>query len=157
MAITNKKTITQFYYSFANGKIDSMQSCYAKDIIFKDPVFGELKGERVTKMWEMLLTKNKEIQVFVTDIYVGEDTGTAKWKAIYTFGKKKRKVTNFVTATFEIHDGIITKHTDDFDFYKWSKQALGLKGFLFGWTNWFQKKFQKQANLLLDEFISDQK
>jgi hypothetical protein len=26
------------------------------------------------------------------------------------------------------------KHTDDFDIWKWSKQALGIPGHLLGWT-----------------------
>lgn len=157
MAINNKKLITRFYYSFANGKIKNMQDCYADNIVFKDPVFGELKGSRAKKMWEMLLSRNKNITVFVDDIFVGEDTGSAKWKAIYHFGKKKRKVINKVTASFVLKNNKIIAHTDDFHFYHWAKQALGLKGFLFGWTKWFQKKVRKEVNLLLDNYISSNK
>jgi hypothetical protein len=32
------------------------------------------------------------------------------------------------------------KTTDDFDIWKWSKQALGLTGYLFGWTGFMQNK-----------------
>lgn len=154
MPLNNKKLITQFYYAFANGNVKSMQDCYADSVIFKDPVFGALKGDRAKKMWEMLLTRNKDIDIYVSDIYVGEDTGSAKWKAIYLFGKRKRKVVNNVTASFEIKDAKIVKHLDDFNFYKWAKQAMGVKGFLFGWTAFFQKKVQKQVNLLLDDYIA---
>ncbi len=156
MPLNNKKLITRFYYSFATGKIKSMQDCYANDVVFKDPVFGELKGDRAKKMWEMLLNRNKDIDISVEDIFVGEDTGTAKWRAIYRFGKKKRKVTNMVTASFVLKDNKIIQHTDDFDFYTWAKQALGIKGFLFGWTKWFQNKVKKEVNLLLDGYIKNQ-
>jgi hypothetical protein len=131
-----------------------MQDCYADTIVFKDPVFGELKGDRAKKMWEMLLCNNKDIQIYVSDIYVGENTGSAKWKASYKFGKKKRKISNKVTANFELEDNKITQHIDEFDFYKWAKQALGLKGLLFGWSNYFQKKTQKEVNELLDDYIA---
>jgi len=154
MPLNNKKLITRFYYSFANGNIKSMQDCYSDDVIFKDPVFGELQGERAKKMWEMLLTRNKNIDVYVSDIYVGNDTGTAKWKAIYNFGKKQCKVTNTVSATFDLKENKIVKHIDDFNFYAWAKQALGLKGLLFGWSNYFQQKVQKEVNQLLDDYIA---
>ena len=157
MPLNNKKLITRFYYSFANGKVKSMQDCYANDIVFKDPVFGELKGNRAKKMWEMLLDRNKDIDIFVSDIFVGNDTGTAKWKADYNFGKKKRKVTNKVIANFELKDNKISKHTDEFNFYKWAKQAFGIKGLLFGWTNWFRKKVQKEVNKSLDDYIAKSK
>jgi ketosteroid isomerase-like protein len=157
MPINNKKIITQFYYSFATRKVKSMQDCYAENVIFKDPVFGELHGERAKKMWEMLLARNKNIDISVEDIFVGEDTGTAKWIAKYKFGKSKRKVINKVSASFVLKDNKIIEHIDNFNFYKWAKQALGLKGFLFGWTKWFQSKVRKEVNQKLDNYIASKK
>jgi hypothetical protein len=37
------------------------------------------------------------------------------------------------------------RHTDDFDIWKWSKQALGLTGYLFGWTGFMQNKIHRNA------------
>ena len=37
--------------------------------------------------------------------------------------------------------------------WKWSKQALGLPGFLLGWTPAMKKKIQENVNAKLDEFI----
>ena len=153
MSITNKKLITQFYYSFANNKVKSMINCYDNKIVFKDPVFGELKGNKAKQMWKMLLSKNKNIKITTSDIFVGENSGVVKWKAEYTYGKNKRKIVNNVMATFEFKDGKIIKHIDNFNFYNWSKQALGIKGLLLGWTTFFQKKIQKKANSKLNLFI----
>ena len=41
---------------------------------------------------------------------------------------------NDVRATFRIEDGLIVDHVDGFSFWKWSRQALGTKGLLLGWT-----------------------
>ncbi len=152
MSITNKKLVTQFYYAFANAKPESMVICYADNIIFKDPAFGELKGERAKNMWRFILAKNKNIKITATDIFVSENSGTAKWKAEYQYGKNKRKVTNNILATFEFKDGKIAKHTDDFNLHDWSKQALGLKGLLLGWTPYFKKKLQTEVHARLDDF-----
>ena len=37
-------------------------------------------------------------------------------------------------ATFKIADGLIVDHVDRFSFWKWSRQAIGTKGLLLGWT-----------------------
>lgn len=55
-------------------------------------------------------------------------------------------------AEFEFKDGKIINHIDKFDLYRWSKQALGFNGFLFGWTILFKKKLNAQTNKLLSDF-----
>ena len=56
MAPNHKNTITKFYTAFAKSDHQQMAACYHEDIIFEDPAFGQLKGERASKMWEMLLS-----------------------------------------------------------------------------------------------------
>jgi hypothetical protein len=43
------------------------------------------------------------------------------------------------------------------DLYKWSKQAFGVTGFLLGWTGFFQKKIQQQAQESLNTSLNKQK
>jgi hypothetical protein len=62
-------------------------------------------------------------------------------------------VVNKIKAHIRVENGIITEHTDAFDIYKWSRQALGLKGWLFGWTAWFQKKLQQKTRKALEKFM----
>ena len=54
---------------------------------------------------------------------------------------------------FEIKDGKIIKHTDDFDFYKWAKQAFGITGVLVGWTVFFKNKVRVKALEGLKKYI----
>jgi hypothetical protein len=49
-------------------------------------------------------------------------------------------------------EGLIIKHLEDFNLYSWSKQALGLKGFLLGNTSFFKNQLNQQTNKLLDDF-----
>jgi hypothetical protein len=53
-------------------------------------------------------------------------------------------VINRIRAEFFFKDGLIMKHTDDFDIWK-SKQALGIPGHLLGWTGYMQKKINENA------------
>ena len=49
--------------------------------------------------------------------------------------------------------GTIVEHSDAFSLHKWSKQALGLPGELFGWNSFFQRKIKNQAKRNLLQFI----
>jgi hypothetical protein len=61
-------------------------------------------------------------------------------------------VINIIQAHFHFQDGLIIKHTDDFDVWKWSKQALGIKkGVLFiDWLYAKKKYTKRQFHRLLD-------
>lgn len=149
--------IEQFYTAFSNGNVEEMLACYHKDIVFADPAFGTLKGDRACNMWKMLLSvKDNDLTIKYDGIEADEKRGTVNWVAEYHFGTKKRKVINKVTATFLFKDGQIIQHTDTFDVWKWTRQALGIPGYLMGWTPYMKQKIQKMTNKKLDRFIDKQ-
>lgn len=149
----NEALIIKFYTAFANSDFKTMAECYHPKIHFIDPAFGLLKEEQVLKMWEMLLIRSKgNIKIEFFDVKADEFTGSGKWVAAYNFSKTNRNVTNRVSAEFVFQDGLIIKHTDNFDVWKWSKQAFGPTGYLLGWTGFFHKKIQEQALLSLKKF-----
>lgn len=149
----NEALITKFYTAFANADAKTMSECYNPKIHFIDPAFGLLKGEQVSKMWEMLLIKSKgNLKIGFSDVKADDSAGSANWIATYNFSKTNRKVINKIGAQFVFQDGLIIKHIDNFDVWKWSKQAFGTVGYLLGWTGFFQKKVQKQALSSLDKF-----
>ena len=47
----------------------------------------------------------------------------------------------------------IIEHSDAFSLHKWSSQALGFTGKLFGWNSFFQRKIKNQAKKNLLKFI----
>lgn len=147
---TNETTITKFYTAFANTDTAQMCECYHPKVQFSDPAFGILKGNEVLKMWKMLIERsNGNLKIDFSDVKADQYTGSAQWIATYRFSKTNRKVVNTIHAQFQFQDGLIIKHTDDFDIWKWAGQALGWRGLLPGWTGYLQKKIQKQARLSL--------
>jgi hypothetical protein len=149
----NEQNIIKFYSAFANADAATMCECYHSDIQFRDPVFGLLKENDVCQMWKMLLEKSKgNIKIEFSDVKADDYSGSAQWIASYHFSKTNRKVVNIIRAQFQFKDGLIIKHTDDFDIWRWSKQALGLTGYLFGWTSFLQTKMQQQALLSLKKY-----
>ena len=49
--------------------------------------------------------------------------------------------------------GLIAEHHDEFDFYRWARQALGPPGVLLGWTPLVRSAVRRGARGRLDEFI----
>lgn len=152
----NKQVIQKFYTAFADKDAETMVSLYNDDVVFSDPAFGTLKGINAKAMWKMLLSNKKsQSQVSFNNIQVNDATGSATWTAIYKYGPKARPVTNHVNATFEFKNGKISKHTDDFNMWKWTQQALGVSGYLLGWSNFMKNKIQGETSKKLNAFMNN--
>ena len=152
----NTEVIKRFYTAFSKADAETMGEQYDENATFVDPAFGELKGIEVKKMWEMLLSKNNnKPQIEFFNIESKEDKGTAEWRATYFYGPKKRKVVNHIKSSFNFYDGKIINQIDHFNLWKWTRQALGLSGYLLGWSSFMKKKIQAQTNKLLRKYIND--
>lgn len=150
---SNEELITKFYTAFANADAKTMSECYHPNVHFIDPAFGLLKDGQVSKMWEMLIFRSKgNLKIEFSNIKADDFTGSAHWVATYNFSKTNRNVVNKISAEFTFQDGLIIKHIDNFDVWKWSKQAFGPMGYLLGWTGFFQDKIQQQALLSLKKY-----
>lgn len=122
-----------------------MGACYAPDVRFSDPVFPDLRGDDARRMWLMLTARAKEFRVEFRDIRSDGATGTGHVEAWYLFSSTGRRVHNIIEGTFTFRDGLIATHTDHFDLYRWTRQALGPVGLLLGWTPLIQGKVRRQA------------
>ena len=152
---SNAEVITRFYTAFQQLDYTTMQDCYSAHPVFSDPVFGLLEGQEVTCMWEMLCKNAKNFSLQFSSIQLlDEEYATCNWVATYTFSKTGRNVVNHIKAHMRIEDGKITEHTDKFDLWKWSRQALGLPGLLLGWSALIQNKVHKTARANLNKFMT---
>jgi ketosteroid isomerase-like protein len=149
----NEQLIKHFYTYFQQKDYKGMQSCYADNATFSDAVFKNLNAEQVKAMWEMLISKGKDMRIEFSQISADEKTGKAHWDAFYTFSSTGKKVINKIDASFEFENGKIVKHTDNFNFYIWAKQALGTTGLLLGWTGFLKNKIQTTAMQNLEKFM----
>lgn len=151
----NSQLINTFYESFSRGDAEGMVACYHNEIVFHDPAFGELHGEQAKNMWRMLIERSGgQLNVTFDGVRATTTTGNAHWIAKYKFGQTNRNVVNDIHASFEFRDGKISKHTDVFSMWKWSRQALGFKGWLLGWSPLVKNAVRKQTKTLLEKYTS---
>ena len=158
----NEQTLEKFYSAFARLDADAMAGCYAEDVSFDDEVFS-LRGKRETMgMWRMLCeaTRAKGMDAWKLEfsgIQADVASGRAHWDAHYRFSATGRMVLNRIDATFSFNpQGLIATHRDRFDFWAWSRQALGAPGLLLGWTPLLRNKVRGQARANLDKFLARQ-
>ena len=156
----NAQTLHRFYTAFAALDDQGMAACYADAVRFSDPAFT-LTGKRETAgMWRMLCaaTRAKGLphwKLEFRDIQADATQGSAHWEAHYKFSATGRLVHNIIDADFRFGpDGLIVEHRDHFDFWRWSRQALGAPGLLLGWTPLLRAKVQAQARANLDKFLA---
>lgn len=141
----NAQLIERFYTSFQRLDADGMVACYAPDVWFSDPVFHDLRGPRAGAMWRMLCERAKGLALTFRDIAADDTTGRAHWEAKYVFSATGRDVHNVIEARFELRDGLITRHADTFDLWRWAGMALGAKGKLLGWLPPVQRSIHQRA------------
>ena len=150
---TNEELVQTFYDAFARLDHATMNDCYSSDPVFNDPVFGLLQGDEVKAMWEMLCKSAKDLNLQAGSIVVDGEYVTCNWTARYTFSKTGRKVVNEVKAYIRLQNGKITEHSDDFNLYKWSRQAFGHSGILLGWSGYMKNKIHSQARDKLAKYM----
>jgi len=150
----NTQMVEKFYTAFQQLDSTTMNSCYSDDIIFFDPVFGLLKGEEAKSMWEMLCRNAKNFSLTYDNIIaLDEEYCTCDWMATYTFSATGKTVINKIKANMRFAGGKIIEHSDAFSVHKWSKQAFGTMGILFGWNSFFQNKIKNKAKKSLLKFM----
>jgi ketosteroid isomerase-like protein len=148
------RLIEQFYTSFGKRDAEAMVACYHADIVFSDEVFPRLEGSRAAEMWRMLLARSIDLAIDFSGVAADVASGRAHWDARYTFTKTGRHVLNQVDATFEFRDDKIVRHVDRFDFWRWSRQALGVPGVVLGWTPLLRTAVRRQAAEQLDAWLA---
>ena len=152
----NLDLLDRFYAAFARHDGDTMAACYTADATFSDPVFTDLRGNEPGAMWQMLTRRSTDLSIELVDRAAAGDKGSAHWVARYPFGKAGRRVVNEVRSTFRFQDGLIAEQRDEFDLYRWTRQALGPVGVALGWTPVVQGGVRRKARAGLDEFLAQQ-
>lgn len=152
--MSNKEVLEQFYTAFQQGDAATMGSLYHPEGYFSDPVFQALTADEASSMWAMLLKRaNGNLTIEFHSIEETEDYIKCVWEAKYVFSKTERPVHNVIRTKMTIEEGKIIIHEDSFDFWKWSRMALGTPGVLLGWTPFLKNKVRTQAQTSLQNFI----
>jgi hypothetical protein len=153
--MSHREILERFYTAFQQGDAATMASLYHPEGYFSDPVFTALTAEEAGAMWTMLIKRAKgNLTIDFHSIEENDDVIYCTWEAKYMFSKTNRPVHNVIKSKMTIEDGLIIIHEDRFDFWKWSRMALGAPGMLLGWTPLLKKKVQNQAQQSLYQFMT---
>ena len=157
---TNTDTLTRFYTAFANLDADAMSSCYSLDATFDDPAFSLAGQHEIAGMWHMLVDAarghgKQDWRLDFNNVRADERTGHVHWEAHYRFSATKRQVHNIVEADFTFTpEGLIASHRDHFDLWRWSRQALGMGGWVLGWAPFFKKQMRQKTRAALTRYLA---
>ncbi|MET0542665.1 MAG: nuclear transport factor 2 family protein [Variovorax sp.] len=159
----NEQTIRRFYDAFAKLDADTMAACYAPDAAFDDAAFSLRGARQIGGMWKMLCsaTQAKGADVWkltYRDVKADAGSGQAHWDAHYRFSATGRIVDNSIDARMTFTPaGLIATHNDNFPFWTWARQALGVPGLLLGWTPMLRNKVRATAAANLATFMARQR
>ena len=146
----NEALIDRFYRAFQVRDAAGMARCYHSQVEFSDPVFPDLRGSEPAAMWAMLCARATDLAISFGDVQADDARGRARWEARYTFTQTGHPVHNVIDAEFEFRDGLIARHVDRFDFWRWARQALGPTGLVLGWTPMVRDRVRAIARRGLD-------
>ena len=151
----NAAAIERFYRSFDARDAAAMNDLYAGDVAFTDPAFGTLRGDEVRAMWTMLTGQAKDLSVRASEVRADAGTGSAHWRAEYTFTATGRPVVNEIDAAFRFDgDGKVVEHVDRFSFWRWSRQALGPSAVVLGSNPLGHALVRRRARGRLEAFMA---
>jgi SnoaL-like domain len=152
----SRATIERLYAAFARLDGAAMQACYGRDARFDDEVFSLAGAQQIGAMWRMLCETTRANGLAHWRIETRDITDrSAHWEAHYLFSATGRLVVNRIDAEFEFDDsGLISRHRDRFDFWRWSRQALGWSGLLLGWSPILRRKVRARAAANLERFLA---
>lgn len=153
--IENEETIHKLYSALQTLNHKGMIQCYHPEATFRDPVFELNSKDEITGMWTMLCKSAKAFEFHYDEVWTEEDEGGAILNAEYLFSQTNRMVHNHIHARFKFKNGLIIEHVDTFDFWKWSRQALGFPGVVLGWSSLLQRKVQNQAYTNMKRFMRE--
>lgn len=153
-------TIHRLYEAFARLDAETMAACYAPDARFEDPVFCLTGRREIAGMWSMLCESVRRDgsgawRLDHDQVSAAAGLGVAHWHARYRFSATGRLVENHIAARLRFDAaGLIIEHQDRFDFWRWSRQALGMPGLLLGWTPYLRGKVRAQARRRLERHLA---
>jgi limonene-1,2-epoxide hydrolase len=154
VANANEALLERLYAALNARNGADAAACYATDASFSDPVFPDLRGAEPGAMWRMLAERSSDLSIELLERSADGERGSSHWCARYTFSQTGRRVVNDIRGSFRFVDGLIAEHRDDFDFYKWRRQALGPTGLLLGWSPPIKSAVRRRARVSLDEFLA---
>jgi ketosteroid isomerase-like protein len=149
--------VRRYFDAFARLDGEAMAACYHASASFSDPIFPDLRGERVGWRWRMLTRGATDMHLDYVIVFGDERKAQVEWQSRYRFAGSGREVRNQGLSTLAFWDGRIVRQIDEFDFWRWSRSSVGLMGTLFGGLGPVRGMVQRRAAAQLERYIARSK
>lgn len=153
MTPSPREVLEHYFAALTQRDTAAIAALYSDTARFHDPVFPVLNADEVRGMWRMLL-RAPDLQINAWVDRADNLAAEGRWEAHYDFGPSRRRVVNRIRTRIEVEQGCIQVQVDQFDFWRWSRMALGPLGWALGWTGWLRERVQRQARARLDRFLA---
>jgi hypothetical protein len=145
--------VRRYFDALARLDGEAMAACYHPAASFSDPVFPDLRGERVGWRWRMFARGAADMHLDYDIVFGDERKAQVEWELRYRFAGSARPVHNKGLSTLAFWDDRIVRQIDEFDFWRWSRSSVGLLGLLFGGLPPVRSMVQRRATEQLDRYI----
>lgn len=148
--------VIQSYFKHLQARnAASLWQCYASNIVYSDPVYGWMEGDKVKARWEYFCAHADALQLTWGAVTVLDDEYfTCEWTAQYTQRETGRTIKFPCKSFFRLKDYKIIEQSDAYRLSSLIAQTDGWKGFWFGWTGYMKRFVQKRALQALASFSS---
>ncbi|PVF96937.1 hypothetical protein CPB86DRAFT_786428 [Serendipita vermifera] len=155
---SGKELVERYLSAYKSLDLKAMEECMDPEFTFSDPAFPLLDAKHAKAMFSMFINGRDTNKMEIEYQDIAKSSEDLKYTATYTvrYLFNGRPVTNVIRPTFTISpsSNLFVSQVDDFPFYPWARQALGLSGWLLGWTGYLQSKVQETAAAKVNKVAS---
>jgi ketosteroid isomerase-like protein len=145
--------VRRYFDALARLDGEAMAACYHRAATYSDPIFPDLRGERVGARWRMLAGGASDMHLDYTIVQGDERKAQVHWKARFRLGGGP-VVSNDVTTTLTFWDDRIVRQVDEFDLWRWCRSSIGLAGALLVVIPPVRRAMQRRAAAQLDRWLA---
>ncbi len=155
----HSRRIVDFYAAFKRLDPAAMQAAYAPEARFSTPLFQLQGAEQIGALWAMLCDaidrrSLDQWRLEVSEVEATAQRGRARWQPHWRIRASGCVVQGVTDAAFSFDSrGRILSHDECFSFWHWSRQALGLRGVLLGWTPLWRDHVGAWARQSLHDYL----
>ena len=144
--------VDRFFEALRRADMSVIDHCYHAQISYSDPLFEDLRGARVALRWRMLLAQAGSFSLEHSLVFADERKAQVQWTADYRLNGRPVRIS--MLSTLAIWDDLIVRQVDEYDLWKYCRQAQGLAGVLLGGMQPFQKIIKRRARNELERFAT---
>lgn len=155
----HSRRIVDLYAAFKRLDPAAMQAAYAPGARFSTPLFQLQGAGEIGAMWALLCDAidRRSLdpwRIDIEDVEATAQRGRARWQPHWRIRSSGRVVQGQADAEFSFDKhGRILSHDERFSVWHWSRQALGLRGALLGWTPLWRRQIGAWARQALRDHL----